>query len=266
MTALQIFNAVLTELNKSKAPSLLLEDYNYFLNKAIIQFINKNYNLYEKTQQKTDDLRVLESTVILTPMLVTGELNTLFANTYEVYLPDDYLHILGCVVKYKVLNKIGCYSANDYVEFAAKKLNSDNWSQILNNYYFKPKYKNPYFYINNITTTANYPTIDNQVALTYTKESGKRYGNSSKIRMEIRYGNNSNFQLNKVYVNYLKSPKFIELTQEQIDNITDNSNILEFPDYVINEIINDLITLILENNSNPRLQTHIPISQSIINQ
>ncbi len=84
--------------------------------------------------------------------------------------------------------------------------------------------------------------------------------------MEIRYGNNLNFELNKVYINYLKTPKFIELTQEQIDNVSDNSDILEFPDYVINEIINDLITIILENGSNPRLQTHIPISQSIINQ
>jgi hypothetical protein len=35
MTARQIYEAMLVELNKVEAPSLLLEDYNYFLNKAI---------------------------------------------------------------------------------------------------------------------------------------------------------------------------------------------------------------------------------------
>jgi hypothetical protein len=35
MTARAIYEAMLTELNKVEAPSLLLEDYNYFLNKAI---------------------------------------------------------------------------------------------------------------------------------------------------------------------------------------------------------------------------------------
>ena len=35
MTARDIFKAMLTELSKVNAPSLLLEDFNYFINKAI---------------------------------------------------------------------------------------------------------------------------------------------------------------------------------------------------------------------------------------
>lgn len=35
MTAREIYKAMLVELNKVESPSLLLEDYNYFLNKAI---------------------------------------------------------------------------------------------------------------------------------------------------------------------------------------------------------------------------------------
>lgn len=61
MTARQLFENALIELNKVQAPSLLLEDYNYFINKAVNQYINKVYNLYEINQQKSDDLRVLKA-------------------------------------------------------------------------------------------------------------------------------------------------------------------------------------------------------------
>ena len=39
------------------------------------------------------------------------------------------------------------------------------------------------------------------------------------------------------------------LTQEQLDYTEDNSQILEFPDYVCQEIINELVHLVMENNS-----------------
>lgn len=51
MTARQLFEYALIELNKVQAPSLLLEDYNYFINKAVNQYINKVYNLYEITNK-----------------------------------------------------------------------------------------------------------------------------------------------------------------------------------------------------------------------
>ena len=71
MTAKQVFEAALIELNKVQAPSLLLEDYNYFINKAINQYINKIYNMYDINQQKSDDIRVLKATAVLTPELQT---------------------------------------------------------------------------------------------------------------------------------------------------------------------------------------------------
>ena len=40
---------------------------------------------------------------------------------------------------------------------------------------------------------------------------------------------------------------------------------LEFPDYVCQEITNELIKLLMENGSDPRLQTNIPVNQSIAN-
>lgn len=44
---------------------MLLEDFNYFINKAVNQYINKKYNIYDINQQSTDDLRVLKATAII---------------------------------------------------------------------------------------------------------------------------------------------------------------------------------------------------------
>lgn len=70
MTARQVFEATLIELSKIQAPSLKLYEFNYLFNKAINQYINKVYNVYDINQQTTDDLRVLKSTCFLTPSKV----------------------------------------------------------------------------------------------------------------------------------------------------------------------------------------------------
>ncbi len=143
----------------------------------------------------------------------------------------------------------------------------------------RPSYKNPYYYINNVNTENTYNTSDTQVPINYTegeepdiinrnvqRVAEERYGNKNQVRLEIRYGrDDSIFQLKQVYVDYLKAPQFIRLTQEQVDEVADNSQVLEFPDYVCQEIVNELIMLLMENASDPRLQTTIPINQSIAN-
>lgn len=368
MTSRQLFEYALLELNKSQAPSLLLEDYNYFMNKTILQYINKIYNSYDINQQRTDDLRVLKSSAVLPASLAVAYTDmALYNAVYETDLPDDYLHILNCVVEYTVARTFKCYNFGDIVHFGARRLTADMFSQIINNYYMRPTYKAPYYFINNVNIQNTFPTTDNQEplggefiknssafttitdGLTYViggitfsfvtspnpaiptqvkvgannpesilnlfnkvnsstegnltildynytsttlevfskdsiiiggtsintttvinsrrqKSEQLRYGNRSKVRMEIRYGkDNSLFVLNKIYIDYLKAPQFIRLTQSEIDEVVDNSQILEFPDYVCQEIVNGLIWLLLENSSDPRLQTNIPINQSIAN-
>lgn len=278
MTSRQVLESVLIELNKVQAPSLILEDYNYFINKTVLQYTNKIYNAYDMNQQKSDDIRVLKATAVLDATVSTDITGALLGKTYEVNLPDDYLHILNCLVEYNAEENFKCYNKNNKVHFGAKRLTADAYSQIINNYYMRPSYKNPYFYINNVNTSNVYPTSDNQVDVDYTplgteprsenigRISPNRYGNKSKVRMEIRYGkDDSLFKLQKVYIDYLKVPQFIRLTQDQIDEVGDNSQILEFPDYVCQELINDLVKLLMENASDPRLQTNIPVNQTIAN-
>nr|DAD59369.1 MAG TPA: hypothetical protein [Bacteriophage sp.] len=40
---------------------------------------------------------------------------------------------------------------------------------------------------------------------------------------------------------------------------------MEFPDYVCQEIINELTMLVMENTADPRLQTNLTVTQSIAN-
>lgn len=501
MTARNLYNAVLIELNKENAPNILLEDFNYFANKAINNYINKRYNIYDISQQTTDDLRVLKSSAILKPTHVNAYegFTTLGVDrlaTYEVILPSDYLHLLNCICVYKVKKTYDCYNRGQSCVFPAKRLTADMYSQVVTNYWNKPTYKNPYYYIHNVNklsgeeykimsdeadvaetfskyTYENTPTdpfdysenketkkvfskpshnsvlnfdyeVDfshadydvikiekeqeaieddvtkNYLVLVYSKNTdgcfasaetkidlsqhqdeneiqqlkenfydyikdydfnsegcgtvtpliynseslqwemdegsaltpvddvekayleakiqlyeqqlipthgkdikgvdssrelnkaynykgeqestailGKdgnenvivqgsglpksikigddyvsnvergaslRYGNVSEVRLEIRYGtDNRVFELVSVYVDYIKAPQNIRLTQMEIDQTEDTSQMLEYPDYVCQEIINELIHLIMENISDQRLQTHPVVSQSIAN-
>ena len=58
---------------------------------------------------------------------------------------------------------------------------------------------------------------------------------------------------------------YVRLTQEQIDSTIDYSQVLEFPDYVCFEITNIFVRLLMENSSDPRLQTNIPLNTTIYN-
>lgn len=295
MTARELYEYALIECNKLEAPSLLLEDYNYFINKAVQQYINLIYNRYDMNQQSTDDLRVLKTSAII-PLTKGGALpeedgfktSALFGASFTGELPKDYLHMLNCIVEYKVTASFKCYEPAEKVQFAARRLTSDMFSGILNNAYMRPMYKRPYYYINNWNSQAELPTnptMDAEIKLnpgeninvgeTQTQYSdkdnvdsvestGSRNSNVTKVLLEIRFGKDSTlFTPERAYVDYLKAPQFIRLTQAQIDKTADTSQILEFPDYVCFEIVNIFTKLIMENASDPRLQTNIPINQTI---
>lgn len=310
-TARQIYESVNIELNKEQAPSLILEDFNYFINKTIDQYTNLQYNGYDANQQSSDNLRVLKATQPLKPFQVDssiyGGYGSNYENIWEVELPPDYYHILNCLVTFEVLQTFKCYDKGSTVEFPARRLTSDMWSQVINNAYMKPSYRRPYFFIHNVnsmgsdgkyvlptnefnpspaplgTGTDPKPTFkDNDGLITidlsglsrslYNTEiedqverlPGMRYGNKSAVRMEIRYGRDASvFKPILVRVDYLKTPQHIRLTEEQIQTTIDTSQVMEFPDYVCIEIINGLVKLVMENASDPRLQTNLAINQSI---
>ena len=345
MTARQVWEGVQIEMNKTQAPSLLLEDFNYLFNKAINQYVNKRYNIYDTNQQTTDDVKVLKSsaTIKVAPKKValSNAVTSLdaFLNDakYVFNLPQDYLHLLSCSCIYKVHKRFKCYDANTYWKVGATRLTADLAPLILNNFYMRPSYKKPYYYITNVNAETDW--FDSQLTPTNPTEwdtdvedksvgngkdtlvdgtdmhgvsklqydanrkpqdisvsedigdklnvlnqnlprfrrdvfgdyddmveriAGHRYGNASNVRLEIRYGrDNTIFELVAIQVDYLKAPQHIRLTQEQIDLTEDTSQMMEFPDYVCQEIINELVHIVMENSSDPRINTHPVVTQSI---
>lgn len=364
MTARQIFEATLIELSKIQAPALKLYEFNYLFNKAINQYINKVYNVYDINQQTTDDLRVLKSTAYLKPHKyradnapynnfksggtktaydgqspsdtttyatassylsnVHSQIQSLNGATYEVFMPIDYLHMLNCVCIYYVAKQKDCWDAGSYIQIPATRLTADSWSQIVTDIYNRPSPMRPYYYIHNQASSITIPTSpvtaveggvsdtnpagytgtdmpiggykvtsDNGAIATNTSDesgagsnfqrtfklkNGKvskdislvekptavRVANPSNVRCEIRYGkDDSLFQLVEVQIDYVKSPQFIRLTQEQIDLTEDTSQIMEFPDYVNQEIINELVHLVMEHSNDPRLANNIQMTNTI---
>lgn len=304
MTARQIFEATLIELSKVNAPTLKLYEFNYLCNKAINQYVNKIYNIYDINQQTTDDIRVLKTSAYLTPTQITNtgiQQSLQGSGNYEVLFPLDYLHILNCTCVYQVNKNINCYNKNDYIEIPATRLTADSWSNILTDVYNKPSPMKPYYYIHNINKQVELPTnlynntnnksgtdqhrdlssptpTDTEFPRTINlkinnnnksidlvkKEEGVRTSNPVQVRCEIRYGkDNTVYELKQVNIDYIKSPQYIRLTQNQIDQTVDTSQIMEFPDYVNIEIINELVHLVMERDNNPRLGNHLQITQSI---
>lgn len=226
MTLREVFESVLIELNKIQAPTLKLQEFNYLYKKAVTQYINKVYNIYDISQQTTDDLSSLITPITLTP------------KNNEILFPENYLHLLNCICIFEVISDKGCYKKGDTVTFPATKMTSDTEGQIMIDFYNKPSIKKPYYYI-----------------------IGGREGN--QLKCKILFGNSNNFTLKEVKINYIKNPEPKILTQEHIDLIDDTSQILEFPDYVNQEIINELVHLAMERSYDPRLATNVQITQSI---
>lgn len=245
MTELDLYKNALIEINKLEAPSMLLEDYNYFINKAIQQYVNKVYNRYDTTQQTTDDLSALKRTAIL-DIHESEPYMAMERKLYYCDLPTDYLHILNCIVTFnnvaddneakKKCNKDD-YEVNKTKSVLARRLTADQYPSIIINAYLKPTFKRPYFFIN------QGPNMDKTV-------------------LELRLGNEKSKMIpTTAYIDYIKTPKIINLTDEDLENETEVP--MEFPEYVCYEIVNEFVKLLLENASDPRLQTNIPINQSI---
>ena len=363
MTARQVFEATLIELSKIQAPALKLYEFNYLFNKAINQYINKVYNVYDINQQTTDDLRVLKATAYLKPhkygitssnetkpynnytsggsnpeyngkspsadvqyatassylSSAHSQIQSLNGATYEVFMPIDYLHMLNCVCIYYVAKQKDCWDEGSYIQIPATRLTADSWSQIVTDIYNRPSPMRPYYYIHNQASSITIPTdpvtgngtpsdtnpagytgtdmpiggykvtsdngsvatsdgagsnfqrtfklkngeVSKDISLVE-KPTAVRVANPSNVRCEIRYGkDDSLFQLVEVQIDYVKSPQFIRLTQEQIDLTEDTSQIMEFPDYVNQEIINELVHLVMEHSNDPRLANNIQMTNTI---
>lgn len=225
LTARKIYEGVLYELQKVEAPSFYVDDFNYFASKAIGMYANLRYNLYEQTQQLSDDLAPLVRQVSYQASGITA---------LKAALPLDYLHLLSGQITLKAIKKTRFSRVGEQVTKPLKRMRADFRPYAEDNYYNKPSLRSPYFRI----------------------ESGS---------IKVLYGDESLAQLVSLQVEYLKKPQPFLLTQSQIEAEEDSSQISEWSEYSDREIIALITTLFLENiESQARLQTQAATSKSIL--
>lgn len=262
MTARELYNNALIEINKLEAPPLLLEDYNYLLNKAVQQYVNKVYNRYEIGQQSTDDLRWLQKNIVINYSNDNQGHDGKYLNNwddvvrhYQFQLPSDYMHLLNCVAKFNIPVKITHCNGQDSKEFVigCKKATSDQFPALLSNYYMKPSYNNPYWMI----------TRDDS----YKRD--EEASNATPVTLEIITDTGGEESIDSIYITYLHNPEPIILSEDDYgwdDTLfeeEDKSAVLEFPDYVCYEVINEFVKLLLENASDQRLQSNMAVNQTV---
>jgi hypothetical protein len=253
MTVRESYENILIELNKQKSPHLHLEDFIYYLNKAIQEYVNERYNMFEVNQQLSDDLSALKASVVCTiaganatyagsfsGVKAVSTLKRYNSNAINLQMPDDYMHVLNCIVNIRANFPYKCHPAGYIHSEVAKRLTSDQAAGVLNNAFLKPDIKRPY---HQIVDGSNGSVISDLYVI---------YGGQDML-----------YTLTEFSVDYIKKPQTVSLTVAERDAIIDTSATLEFSDYVCNEIIKRALKLILENSSNPRLQTHIPVNKSI---
>lgn len=216
MTSLAIYQSVLYELDKTEAPSFLLDDFNYFFKKATSQYCKEHYKAFDAKQQLTDDIGVISTS---RKYLLNEISNSTSA------LPINYFHLLNCIIEFQVLTPFSCYEKGDIIETGCKRLTADMYPAILDDYYRKPKFKNPFYYIR-----------DNKI--------------------EIRFGKNEKIKLYSISIDYLKTFKIVELTQLQLQKFketkVDTSEELEFSDAVCEEIANRVAFLFMNKTEDTR--------------
>lgn len=224
MTVKEFYEYVLIECNKVGTATIYLEDFNFFLNKAIQEFVNKRYSVMEESMQVTDDIQILVKSLKHIP---TSTNNFLDINT----IPNlNYLHLLSCFVTLEVIKQYKGNKVGDIIRSAAKRLTADKEAGIVGNAFLKPRFNRTYY------------SLRGDVAKVY-------WGTLSEF-----------FKLKEVDVVYLRRPVVVELTAVQRDADIDISTKIEFPDYVCNEILKMVTMYLLENNSDPRMQTFAPIN------
>lgn len=238
MTTREVYEGVLMELNKVHAPALTVEEFVYFLNKALLAFANERYNFYAVNQQLSDDLRVLvtefQHNVIAANILT--DYDAIRYVTCELGV-SDYLHILSCDLI--VQNNISLLKKR----YAAKRLTLDMYGAIYNNEYLKPALKRPYYLLLPV--------------------EGSDTQNDSVVKIFIGEDVTS-ITPYAIRVYYLRRPTAVTLTDEEVYTLaSDTSDIIEFPDYLKNEFIKRVVWYQLENVRDSRASSYPVLNQEI---
>lgn len=166
---------------------------------------------------------------------------------------SDYLHILSCRTSWKGKKP---NNQTAYLVYGGKRMTYDIQNVIQNNIYMRPAFNRPYYMVQDNTMNAG---IDKITDLS----DYRAYHNKPQIDVFVGKPY-SMATLDRITIDYIKNPEIIIL--QDIDIFTagkDTSQVLEFPDYLKNEIVKRVSANMLENMRDPRIATQPQLNQEI---
>ncbi len=152
--------------------------------------------------------------------------------------PTNYFHLLGLRSNYDFRKSLTC---ENYLSksVGVTKLTSEKEVSIGQNSYLAVKSNRQYFLIKN-KINSSYPNIE----------------------IQYRADNENNLvKLKSIELIYLKEPKLYSLSDAQLDGM-DTSDVIEFQEYICQELVEQVVKLVMENNSDARLQTFNAVNDS----
>jgi hypothetical protein len=229
-----VYLNILTELVKEESPVLYLEDFLYYYNKAISDYMKLRYEKFEMTQQLTDDMRVWKKIHNSTELEINIDD---IGKAPDGTITAPYRHLLGCIIDVELLRPvIHCEQRPHTVKkYKGVRSTSDRNTGLVDNVYFEARFYRPYFDI---------------------------VGN--KIRIDVGDYDKKIIKISNIQIEYLRQPVAVNLTEEQVENESeDTSQILEFPIDVEEEITKLALVNILERQGNQRLSTHMQVNKTV---
>ena len=157
----------------------------------------------------------------------------------DVLAPPDYQHLVELAVDYRFKNREDCVDWK-FKTVSARRLTAERDTEVKSNAYLSPKSNRPYYKVEN-NFTSNKPMFALEL------------GSDMKPNLVEYTG---------VQMKYLKVPKKIYLTDDDIELEEDRTINMEFPDYICYELVNRIVTLVLEKTGEPRIQSQPVVSDS----
>lgn len=154
--------------------------------------------------------------------------------------PNDYLHLLGLDNLLSYRKTPDCEKVFEKL-IPLKRLTADTYNTIKSNSWLATSlFRNNNYY----KETNNLNSVTPDFIIEYCSDNEKKL-----------------VTLNKVEMQYLKTPQKYVLSDSDL-NGSDNTDEIEFQEYMCLEFVEETVMLFLEKHSNPRLQSYVPVNDS----
>ena len=289
-----VYLNILTELVKEESPTMYLEDFLYYYNKAISDYMKLRYEKFEMSQQLTDDMRVWKvrhkTDKLVTKISELGacdsadcpELIKCNSGCPSQCVFDEYTPSEECIKKCEGDPDLDCTTKcmNDLrdkcVESCMKKCKESikkPYRHLLG-CILEVELKRPVLHCEQLPGTvkgykATRSTSDRNTGLVDNVYFEPRFYRpyfdivGDEITIYVGDIDESKIKISTITIEYLRQPVYVTLTEDEILAENDTSQVLEFPRDIEEEITKIMMANLLERGGSQRLSTNPTVTKTV---